>query len=1014
MQVKFRLPEFSVEDAVSIAREQYGLDASATILPGERDRNFHLITKDGTGQYVLKIANTTEEEAVLDLQNRAMEFLTRVSPSVQISRLCRTLRNEDMTRISGEAGEKHFVRMLAYIPGRLLANVRPHSSSLLRSLGKTLGIVDRALLDFSHPAADRKLKWDLRQGGWIREYLAHIENPARRELVATMLDRYENAAALKVSRLRSSIIYNDANDYNILVSESPMRLEVIGLIDFGDMVRSYTIADLAVAMAYASLGKPDPLTAACDVLTGYHEELPLSEEEIDVLFSLYCLRICMTVTNAAYQRNAEPQNAYLTISESPAWQALGELSAVHPDLACSRFRFACNLPASKNGQSISTYLASCNPAALTGLNLAQQAIVVDLGIGSDVLGSMSDILNPDTFSRRISECVSQRGGAAGIGRYNEARIIGPLEAIRIEGNDGAEWRTVHLGVDIFLPPGSPVFAPLDGVVHSFADNSSLYDYGPTIVLEHDIPGASAKFYTLYGHLSPDSLNGLFAGRRLTRGQRIGSVGSSQINGGWPPHVHIQIISDMFGRTGDFIGNCSPGLREFWLQICPDANLLLRIPETKLRNDHLQADEIAKIRSQYIGRNLSLSYSEPLHIVRGFKQQLFDAEGRVYLDAVNNVAHVGHCHPRVTTAALRQMQVLNTNTRYFHENLAIYAKRLCATLPEPLRVCYFVCSGSEANELALRLAKTHTAARDFIVLESGYHGNTTSLIDVSSYKFDGPGGTGAPPWVHKVAMPDPYRGRFRRLDREAGIKYAREIADVTQQVLASGNRVAGFLCEAMPGCGGQIVFPPGYLKEAYRHVRQAGGVCIADEVQTGFGRVGSYFWAFETQGVVPDIVTVGKPIGNGHPLGAVITTPEIADAFHNGMEYFNSFGGNPVSCAIGMAVLDVIEDEKLQQHAQQVGSSLLTRLKTLMSRHSLIGDVRGSGLFLGIEFVEDRQTLQPAARQASYIINRARQRGLLLSTDGPLHNVIKIKPPLVFTESDADFLASTLDDLLQEI
>ncbi|MGH7602274.1 MAG: aminotransferase class III-fold pyridoxal phosphate-dependent enzyme, partial [bacterium] len=359
---------------------------------------------------------------------------------------------------------------------------------------------------------------------------------------------------------------------------------------------------------------------------------------------------------------------------------------------------------------------------------------------------------------------------------------------------------------------------------------------------------------------------------------------------------------------------------------PDPNLLTRIPELPRRSEEMSSAQILTAREKHIGRNLSLSYKKPLKIVRGFMQYLYDEDGRRYLDAVNNVPHVGHCHPRVVKAGQEQMAVLNTNTRYLHENLGRYAERLCATLPESLRMCYFVCSGSEANELALRLARAHTKRKDTIVVDVGYHGNTTSLIEISSYKFDGPGGTGPPPHVHKVPMPDVYRGVYKRNDPQAGEKYAQHVAEAIAQIQQRGNNVGVFICESILSCGGQIVLPENYLKAAYRHVRNAGGVCIADEVQTGFGRVGTHFWAFETQGVVPDIVTLGKPIGNGHPLGAVVTTPEIAASFANGMEYFNTYGGNPVSCAIGMAVLDVIRDEQLQANALKAGTHLMNGLR----------------------------------------------------------------------------------------
>ncbi len=423
------------------------------------------------------------------------------------------------------------------------------------------------------------------------------------------------------------------------------------------------------------------------------------------------------------------------------------------------------------------------------------------------------------------------------------------------------------------------------------------------------------------------------------------------------------------------------------------------------------DDILKQRESRLGPSLSVSYEAPLKIVRGHREFLFDEEGGTYLDMVNNVSHVGHCHPTVVKAANRQMTRLNTNTRYLHDRIVDYAKRLAGTMPDPLEVCFFVNSGSEANELALRMARTFTGRRSAVVVDGAYHGNTSSIVDLSPYKFDGEGGEGARDHVHKVEMPDPYRGPYKGYGSEVGKKYADHVRQALADAAADGAPAAMFICESLLGCGGQIVLPKGYLEAAHAHVREAGAVLVADEVQVGFGRVGTHFWGFETQGVVPDIVTVGKPIGNGHPLAAVITTKEIAQAFNNGMEYFNTFGGNPVSCSIGMAVLDVIEQEGLQKNALDVGTRLKARLAKLMKKYPIIGDVRGQGLFIGAELVRDRETLEPAAEEASLIIEEVKGEGILLSTDGPLHNVLKVKPPIVFTQEDADRFVSVLDGVM---
>jgi 4-aminobutyrate aminotransferase-like enzyme len=426
------------------------------------------------------------------------------------------------------------------------------------------------------------------------------------------------------------------------------------------------------------------------------------------------------------------------------------------------------------------------------------------------------------------------------------------------------------------------------------------------------------------------------------------------------------------------------------------------------------DDLLARRRRLFGPSLSLSYRTPLHIVRGEGAYLFDAEGRAYLDCVNNVAHVGHAHPRVVEAGVAQMRLLNTNTRYLHDNVLTYAERLTALLPDHLDTAFFTNSGSEANELALRLARTATGRADVACVDVAYHGNTQRLVEVSPYKFNGPGGAGRRDDVQVLPLPDPYRGAHRGTGPEAGEAYLREARGVLDERAAAGHRAGALIAEAIPSVAGQIVPPPGWLAGIFDGARAVGAVPIADEVQVGFGRVGDDMWAFGAQGARPDIVTMGKPIGNGHPLGAVVTTRAIAEAFANGMEYFNTFGGNPVSAAIGLAVLDVIEEEGLQEHARSTGARLLGGLRELQADHQPIGDVRGMGLFVGFELVADREARSPDAELATELVNRAADRGVLLSTDGPDHNVIKIKPPLVFSDADADRLVDTVDAVLTEI
>ena len=428
---------------------------------------------------------------------------------------------------------------------------------------------------------------------------------------------------------------------------------------------------------------------------------------------------------------------------------------------------------------------------------------------------------------------------------------------------------------------------------------------------------------------------------------------------------------------------------------------------------LNDNDIIKRRKKYIAPSFSVSYDEPLHIVSGSGQYLYDSNGKKYLDAVNNISHVGHCHPKVVEAANDQNQKLNTNTRYLHDSILTYAQNLSETLLEEFGVCYFTNSGSESNDLALRIARLYNDSYESIVLSGAYHGHTSSLIDISPYKFSGPGGIGKPNFVQVVPMPDIFRGEHRLTNAKPGEYYLGLLKDAISNIKQKGKRLAFFMVEPIMGCGGQVIIPADFMRKSFEIVKKAGGLCIVDEVQIGFGRVGSHFWGFEMSGVEPDIITIGKSIGNGHPLSVVITKKHIAESFNNGMEYFNSFGGNPVSCKIGQAVLNVIKEEKLQKNAYETGAYLLDGLKVLKDKHNIIGDVRGRGLFIGIELIKNYDAMIPASIEAGLVVNQLKQKGILISSDGPDHNVLKIKPPLVFNKENADYLLDTLESVLSE-
>ncbi len=741
-------------------------NGSLKALPGYCDQNLLLTTasqqcdRQCDRQYIVKITHSGEPLIELQMQNAAMAHLAAKQQAVP--QALNNSQGESITELAGGS----YLRVLTFLPGTFYADAAAdnHNPDSWRSLGDFLGRFNLASADFDHPGAYRYLEWDLAQGYRVCQSKKHLLNGSQIQLVDHFLTLYQTQTLPVLGQLPQGVIHSDANDYNVLVDSAERPTTVTGLIDFGDMVHSHIVNELAIACAYALMDQPDPLSVMKHVVAGYHQARALSETEIDVLFSLVALRLCASVCNSALAIQQQPDNDYLLVSVKPAWVLLEKLSKINVFAAQCQLREACEL-------------------------------AVDSG--------------------------------------------------------------------------------------------------------------------------------------------------------------------------------------------------------------KSAQAIIDFRQRHLSKNLSLAYQQPLKIVRGQGAYLYDERGVAYLDMVNNVCHVGHCHPKVVAAGQAQLAKLNTNTRYLHDNLVNYADKLLATLPDELSVCMFVNSGSEANELAFRLARNYTGSKELLTVEGAYHGNTNACIEASPYKFNGPGGEGAREHVHMVKLPDPYRGESQSADF-----YAASVGDAITQITDDGNKPGAFICESLQGVAGHIIMPEGYLQAVYSQVRAAGGVCIADEVQVGFGRVGSHMWAFETQGVVPDILTLGKPIGNGHPMAAVITTQAIADAFVTGMEYFNTFGGNPVSCAIGMAVLEAIKDDKLRENALSTGNYLQQQLRTLQQEFRLIGDVRGLGLFIGVELVEDRQTKQPATKKAALLVEFVKRQHILLSTEGKFNNILKIKPPLVFNCDDADkFIAA---------
>ena len=709
-------PGFSSEKALDIVEGEFGIAADqATPLPSDRDQNFLIQDQASGRRHVLKVSHAGEDLKVLDLQNRMLEHLTRAG--FPLSNVLRSKDGREVVASPGEDGAVFRTRLLTWVQGTQLFRVNPHRPELLQSLGSFLGGRDRALEDFSHPAQDRELKWDLRRAGQVVEtHLEYVDDPARRNLLESLTESFLKNLGPLVPELRLNVIHGDANDHNVLVAnlepgQDPRARVVSGLVDFGDALRSYTVGEAAIASAYAMLGKSDPFSAASHIVRGFHRAFPLREAEIAALFPLMGLRLCASVAISAHQKCLEPGNEYLVVSEAPAWKLLERLGDELLEFPHLLFREACELDPVPSSERIVEWLRAHGPEAspvvakqtatkadtdtpsFAPLDLSGAAVhIFDLRWESMDLPQAPDPENVEGWTALVSKRMQEVGAEVGVGRYDEARQWYGSEIFRTRSQDPPEWRTVHLGVDIFLDAGSPVLAPFDSVVHSVGNNVGFQDYGPTVILEHQAQvetGGTLTFWTLYGHLAEDVLSGLDPGKPIRSGEAFAHIGSFPVNGNWVPHLHFQVITNLLGLRGTFPGVAPPSQRNLWKALSPDPNPILRIPHGTTHDDYpgwprglkhgpaapgrpsgaplsgsegRSAEKILQARRKHLGPTLSIAYKDPIKVVRGCGQFLYDDQGQTYLDCVNNVCHVGHSHPAVVAALTRQATLLNTNTR----------------------------------------------------------------------------------------------------------------------------------------------------------------------------------------------------------------------------------------------------------------------------------------------------------------------------------------------------------------
>ncbi len=958
----------------ALARTFFGVDGQVASLPGGVDRNARLETADGT-TYVVKLHRGGVGD--IAMQDAVLAHLETRPPAVGVPRRVRASDGRTCIGVAAAGGD-WTLRLLTWLDGTVWSRAGQHDSERLRGLGRAVADLDRALEGFEHTDLDRDCDSQMLAAASLRGEAASVKTPLGSFAVAA-LDGFAEIQPVLLS-LPHQAIHNDASDRNVLVGHDG---EIAAILDVGKVCRAPRIVGLAVACTCAMLARAGPHRAAAAVVEGYHQVTPILPLEVDLLGVLIRTRVAMSIALAARRRRTDPTSTHLAAVEEPIEHLVRTLGAESEALMQARFRAACGYEPVREARRVRAFLRGpeAEPAAVVR---TEPHVVLDWTNGGDLPGQ----------------------GLAGIGRYLEQRSVYGSEAFQTD--DPNERRSVHLGIDVFLPAGEPVHAAFSGTVHGVEHRGAEDDFGGLVLLQH-LTTDGVPFLTLYGHLAAEVAGRLTVGAPVRAGAVIGHLGDAAENGGWEPHLHFQVLTDDVGMGTGIYGVAAPSDLAIWSSISPDPNLVLRIPGLRPAASGARTASLRARRGVRLSRALSTAYREPLQIIRGDGAYLYEADGRGFLDLVNSVGHVGHCHPRVVAAMAAQADESNTSTHYLHPAVLEYADRLAATLPDPLSVVLFTNSGSEANDLALRVAQAHTGGIAILTLEEAYHGNLSSLIDISPYTFKRAGGRGSPAHVRVCELPDPYRGTHGA----DGPAYVADLVSHVGELLARDQRPMAFIAESISGSGGQVDLAPGYLSVAHAVARAAGAVCIADEVRGGLGRVGDAFNSFEHHDVVPDIVTFGGPLGNGHPIGAVVTTPTLAASFANGSEYVNTCGGNPVSARVGLAVLDAIDGERLQANAATVGSVFVEQLRALKERHEAIGDVRGRGLSLGVDLVTDRTARAPATALAAAVREGMKARGVLVSTSGPFDNVLAITPPLVIDRADVALAVAALDDALNE-
>jgi 4-aminobutyrate aminotransferase-like enzyme/Ser/Thr protein kinase RdoA (MazF antagonist) len=945
-------PRVSAAEATWIAGARFGIKATAHSLGSQQDQNFLLRGSNGDQPIgVLKLANAAVGRQEIEAQIVASELLAQQLPSVRIAT---TLTDTDGARMFDVADTSEgalVAHVVRYLPGETLLARGYLSPVVVASLGALAAQVSATLAGFEHAGLERVLQWDLRNGSRVVDLLLGdvADAELRDRIECTTTQAAQTVAALAAAEaLPLQPGHFDLTDENVLSTARSGIPTPDGVIDLGDLSVSWRVAELATTIT-SLLHHPgvEPHTLL-PAIRAFHQLRRLTSEELDALWPLVVIRSAVLMVSSHQQIALDGDHTHASTGLARELEIFNRATSVPPAVMTNLIRVAL-------GEDVAALRLPRSAGALVDrapawLDLSTQSDLMDEGAW----------LDRDSGHRLIRQELAHGGAVALPHALPQLARAKPLAS--------GSQATVPTVAEVWFKDDTELSAPWPGdATRSRPGLVVLENSELTLTLEGANPG-DREFAT-----AP-------AGAR----------------------VLIQVTAAGQGAIPAFV---RPEYAPGWLVLTADAAPLLLLEPTPPQHDQGLITE----REQSLAAVQEHYYAHPPQIERGWRHHLADTDGRVYLDMVNNVTILGHAHPRVQATVARQLKRLNTNSRFHYAAIAEFSTRLAELLPEPLDSVFLVNSGSEAVDLALRLALAATGRQGVVAMREAYHGWTYLSDAVSTSIADNPDAlTTRPSWVHTVDAANDLRGRHRG---QAADLYAPEAVARIDQLAASGHAPAAFIAEAFYGNAGGLKLPDGYLQQVYAAVRRHGGLAVADEVQVGYGRLGEWLWGFEQQRVVPDIVAVAKAMGNGHPLGAVITSRELAERYRTGGYFFSSTGGSPVSSVVGLAVLDVLRDERLQENARVTGARLKHGLIALAQRHSLIGAVHGAGLYLGVEFVRDRETLEPATEETEAICNRLLELGVIMQPTGDHLNVLKIKPPLCLDAAAADFFVAMLDEVL---